>query len=199
MSELLFFVAYSVALGAALAMDAFSVSVSDAIRNPSMKKSRMCAIALVYAFFQFLMPMIGYVCVEFICSIFTVFQRFVPWIALVLLLYLGGKMIFEAISKKDDDEKSEYVQKKRTIFVQGIATSIDALSVGFTLSSFSALKAFCASVIIALVTFLICFSGLLLGKKVGERLSGRAEIVGGAILVIIGLEIFLKNIKFFAC
>ena len=199
MSELLFFVTYSVALGAALAMDAFSVSVSDAIRNPSMKKSRMCAIAFVYAFFQFAMPMIGYVCVKFICSIFTVFQRFVPWIALVLLLYIGGKMIFEAISKKEGDEKSECVQKKRTIFVQGIATSIDALSVGFTLSSFSALKAFSASVIIALVTFLICLSGLLLGKKVGERLSGRAEIVGGAILVIIGLEIFLKNIKFFAC
>ena len=184
MDGIFFFLATNIALGAALAMDAFSVSVADAIRESKMSGKRMCAIASVYAFFQFAMPMTGYALVRTLITIFHAASHFVPWIAFVLLAFLGGKMILESFSKKETEKVRG---KKRTLFLQGIATSIDALSAGFTLAEYTALKAFSAALA-------ICITGLCIGKKAGERISLRADIVGGAILIAIGAEIFCKNI-----
>ncbi len=199
--NLIFFV-NSVLLGVGLAMDAFSVSIANALNESQMKKSRMCFIAGVYAFFQFAMPMIGWICVHTIVEYFKSFEKFIPWIALLLLLYIGGKMILEAVRGEPEDEKSDGSANTAakltfaTLLIQGVATSIDALSVGFTIADYGLLMALAASLIIAAVTFAICMTGLLIGKKAGDKLGSKATLIGGLILVGIGIEIFVKGIFF---
>ena len=197
MNFLILFVTNSILLGIGLAMDAFSVSIANALNEPEMKITRMSLIAGCYAFFQFIMPVAGWVCVHTIAQIFTSFQKFIPWIALILLLYIGGKMLWESFHHEESDDSSEI--KKLTfvlLIVQGIATSIDALSVGFTIADYNFSSALAASIIIAAVTFAICITGLKIGKTVGNRLSGKAEILGGLILIGIGIEIFVRGVFF---
>ena len=182
----------SVLLGVGLAMDAFSVSMANGLNEPKMKKKRMCLIAGVFGFFQFLMPMIGWICVHTIVQYFQMFEKFIPWIALFLLLYIGGSMLLEGIKGGEEEESSGVGFK--ALLVQGIATSIDALSVGFTIADYGFLMAFVCSVIIAIVTFFICFGGLEIGKQVGTKLSNKAAILGGVILILIGLEIFITGV-----
>ena len=199
--NLIFFV-NSVLLGVGLAMDAFSVSIANALSESQMKKSRMCFIAGVYAFFQFAMPMIGWICVHTIVEYFSKFEVLIPWIALALLLWIGGKMIWEAVHGGEEcDEAGELeISAARltfaTLMIQGVATSIDALSVGFTIADYGLLMALVASLIIAGVTFAICITGLLIGKKAGDKLGAKATLAGGLILVGIGIEIFVKGIFF---
>lgn len=182
----------SVLLGVGLAMDAFSVSLANGLNEPTMKKPRMCGIAGVFSFFQFAMPMIGWICVSTIAQYFKSFEKCIPWIALALLGYIGGKMLCEGIKNKDSDEGKPAVGFK-ALLVQGIATSIDALSVGFTISDYDWIHALVACLVIAVVTFFICMGGLFLGKKFGTKLAGKASILGGAILLFIGLEIFITS------
>lgn len=194
--DLLFFIT-NILLGVGLAMDAFSVSISNGLNDPSMKKNRMILIAGTFAFYQFAMPMIGWICVHTIVEYFTAFEKFIPWIALILLLYIGGKMLIEGI--KNDSEDEENQTKKLTfglLMIQGIATSIDALSVGFTIADYGLVMALVAGLIIAVVTFAICMLGLIIGKKVGTTLNSKANILGGVILIGIGIEIFVKGIFF---
>ena len=182
----------SILLGTGLAMDAFSVSLANGLNEPKMKKLRMSAIAGVFAFFQFLMPMIGWVCVHTIAKYFSVFEKFIPWIALILLGYIGIQMLIDGFGNSSaEDEKP--VVGFGALMVQGVATSIDALSVGFTIAHYDWLMALIACVIIAVVTFFICFGGLAIGKRFGTKLAGKASILGGAILIFIGLEIFITN------
>ena len=173
-------------------MDAFSVSMANGLNEPAMKKNRMSMIAGVFAFFQFLMPMIGWICVHTIVQYFQMFEKFIPWIALFLLLYIGGSMLIEGI-KGGEEEELKGVGFK-ALMIQGVATSIDALSVGFTIVDYGFLMAFVCSVIIAVVTFFICMGGLQIGKTVGTKLSSKASILGGAILIFIGIEIFVTGI-----
>ena len=196
--NLIFFV-NSVLLGTGLAMDAFSVSIANALSESSMRKSRMCFIAGVYAFFQFAMPMIGWICVHTIVEYFSKFEAFIPWIALALLLWIGGKMIWEAVHGEEDEaavegELSAARLTFATLLIQGVATSIDALSVGFTIADYGLLMALVASLLIAGVTFAICMTGLLIGKKAGDKLGAKATLFGGLILVGIGIEIFVKGV-----
>lgn len=185
----------SILLGVGLAMDAFSVSLANGMHENKMKKGRMCGIASVYAIFQYAMPVIGWICVHTIVSYFTKFEAFIPWIALILLLYIGGKMLYEAIKggkESDEDVRLSF----GTLMLQGIATSIDALSVGFTIADYDLVMALAAGLIIAVVTFILCMIGLALGKRFGTKISGKAEIIGGIILIGIGIEIFIKGIFF---
>ena len=196
--NLIFFV-NSVLLGVGLAMDAFSVSIANALSESSMRKSRMCFIAGVYAFFQFAMPMIGWICVHTIVEYFSKFEVLIPWIALALLLWIGVKMIWEAVHGEEDEAVSEgELSATRltfaTLMIQGVATSIDALSVGFTIADYGLLMALVASLLIAGVTFAICMTGLLIGKKAGDKLGAKATLFGGLILVGIGIEIFVKGV-----
>lgn len=182
----------SILLGVGLAMDAFSVSLANGLNEPHMKKNRMCGIAGVFAFFQFLMPMIGWICVHTVVQYFKAFEKFIPWIALFLLLYIGGSMLMEGI--KGGEEEEHHGVGAKALLVQGVATSIDALSVGFTIADYGFLMAFVCSVIIAIVTFFICVGGLQIGKTVGTKLSNKASILGGAILIFIGIEIFVTGV-----
>lgn len=182
----------SIFLGIGLAMDAFSVSLANGLHDNKMKKGRLCAIAGTFAFFQFLMPMLGWICVHTVAEHFKTFEKLIPWIALVLLSYIGGKMLTER-KNEEDGSKMCCSLSLGELIVQGIATSIDALSVGFTIASYNALMAFVCSVVIAAVTFVICVGGLIIGKTFGTKLSGKASILGGTILILIGLEIFITS------
>lgn len=221
----------SILFGVGLAMDAFSVSLANGLGEPKMKPGRMCLIAGVFGVFQTLMPLIGWFCVHNLAKAFTGFQPFIPWIALILLAYIGGKMLIEGIGECRSDRglnakgleaaeeqsfgavidtsnsgkgsdtmlQSSQASAKATLglgmlFVQGIATAIDALSVGFTIADLGWVAALVESIIIGIVTFVICLGGLSIGKKVGDRLSGKAGILGGVILIAIGIEIFVSHL-----
>ncbi len=186
------FVFNSALLGVGLAMDAFSVSLANGLNEPKMKAGRMCCIAGVFGAFQALMPMIGWVCVHTLVERFRAFERLIPWIALVLLLYIGGKMLIGGIRSKCPGEEKPLLGLG-ALLVQGVATSIDALSVGFAIAEYDWLMALACSLIVAAVTFGICMGGLELGKKFGTRFSRRAGIIGGSILVALGLEIFIGS------
>ena len=188
MNDGLVFVANSALLGVGLAMDAFSVSTANGLNDPGMGRGRMASIAGTFAGFQFLMPVVGWACVRTIAEAFEAFQRVIPWIALALLGWIGGKMLAEGLSRREEDVGGG------TLLAQGIATSIDALSVGFTISDYGAAQAFGAAAIIAAVTFAICIGGLKIGRRFGTRLAGKASVLGGAILIFIGLEIFVRSL-----
>lgn len=185
------FVLNSMALGFGLAMDAFSVSLANGLHEPKMKLKRMFVIAGTFAFFQFLMPMLGWICVHTLLEYFNAFSKLIPYIALGLLAFIGGKMLIEGI--KGEEGESEEVGKG-ALFVQGIATSIDALSVGFTIAHYQLLEALIASLIIGVVTLVICLAGLKIGRTFGMKLAGKASILGGVILIAIGLEIFITGV-----
>lgn len=191
------FIITNILLGAGLAMDAFSVSLANGLNEPGMKRSRMCGIAGVFAFFQWFMPLVGWICVHTIIQYFNALEKFIPWIALILLLYIGGSMLIEGIKDRKNPEETEKQKVGfKGLIIQGIATSIDALSVGVAIADYNLLDAFIATVIIAIVTFIICMCGLVLGKTFGTKLSWKASVLGGVILIGIGLEIFISGVFF---
>lgn len=183
----------AVALGIGLAMDAFSVSLANGLAEPRMKTGRMFGVAGVFAGFQFLMPLVGWICVHTVASLFSSFQKAIPWIALALLGFIGGKMLLEGIRNDASDAETVAVGVG-ALLLQGIATAIDALSVGFTIADYAWAEALVESLIIGAVTFGICLGGLAIGKKFGTRLAGKATLFGGIILIVIGLEIFLRGV-----
>lgn len=198
MFDFLFFF-NSFLIGIGLAMDAFSVSLANGLNEPDMSTKKTLGVAGIFGVFQGIMPLIGWFCVHSIASAFSAFEKFIPWIALGLLGYIGGKMLYEGIKEfKCHEEGGEEcpVPKKlgiTALLVQGLATSIDALSVGFTISDYNTLQAVVCALLIAVVTFGICTAGIYLGKKFGTALAGKSAIFGGCILIFIGLEIFITS------
>ena len=174
-------------------MDAFSVSLANGLNDPYMKKKKMCGIAGVFAVFQALMPMTGWICVHTIVQYFKEFEKFIPWIALILLAFIGGGMLKDGI-KGGEEETGGAAVGFVALMVQGVATSIDALSVGFTIAEYGFFMALICAIIIAVVTYFICMAGLMIGKRFGTKLSNKATILGGVILILIGIEIFVNGV-----
>ncbi len=182
----------SILLGVGLAMDAFSVSLANGLNEPEMKGSKMAGVAGIFSLFQFAMPMIGWICVSTVAQYFVAFETCIPWIALILLSFIGGKMLIEGIKTKGCPIEKPAVGIG-ALLLQGIATSIDALSVGFTIAEHNLMEALVACLTIGVVTYAICLAGIFIGKKAGICLAGKAGILGGAILIFIGLEIFISS------
>ena len=185
------------ALGFGLAMDAFSVSLANGLNEPKMKHSKLIGIAATFAIFQGIMPLIGWFLVTRLGAVFAAIEGFIPWAALILLVFIGGKMLWEGIRPCECDEgesESECgCENKLTLaalLIQGVATSIDALSVGLTIQDLSFTEALLESGIIAILTFFICSAGIVIGKKFGTKLANKAAILGGAVLILIGFKIF---------
>ena len=185
----------SIMLGVGLAMDAFSVSLANGLKEPCMKRRKVIGVAGVFSLFQFAMPLIGWVLVSTVARAFGAFEGFIPWIALALLGFIGGKMLVESLGGCEEEECGCGCGKigLTALIVQGIATSIDALSVGFTISEYNFLEACLSCLLIGIVTFFICCGGILIGRRAGTKLAGKAGIFGGCILIIIGLEIFITS------
>ena len=187
------FIFNSILLGVGLAMDAFSVSIANGLAEPKMRALKCTAVAATYGAFQFMMPMIGWFLVTTVVGWFRAFEGFIPYIALGLLLYIGTKMIIECLRGKDEGETRRLTVP--VLLLQGVATAIDALSVGFTIAEYDLSMALFSSLIIGAVTFVICIAGLWIGKRFGS-IFRHAEVIGGIILIGIGIEIFVKNIFF---
>lgn len=182
----------AVMLGVGLAADAFSVSLANGLNESKMKTNKMLLVAGMFAVFQGLMPMLGWFFVHTLVEYFKVFEKFIPWIALILLVFIGGKMIIEAFDKKCSEEEVKPLGIG-LLLIQALATSIDALSVGFTIATHTFFPALVTALIIALLTFAICFIGIIIGKKFGTKLKNKASVLGGLILIIIGIEIFITG------
>ena len=182
------FIINSILLGAGLAMDAVTVSMANGLAENRMQEKKRWCIAGVYGFFPFLMPLLGGIMVHWLLLYFQMRETLIPWISLGLLLYIGGKMLLAGIQKKE--EEAESILTKRDLLLQGIATSIDALSLGFTIANYTLTEAVLASFIIGGETLLLCYFAIGIGKNFGTILSNKAEILGGVILILIGLEIF---------
>ena len=187
-------------LGVGLAMDAFSVSLANGLNEPGMRRAKMLGVAGVFALLQAVMPFLGWLCISTLANTFEFIEVLIPWLALGVLGFIGSKMLIDSLHPDCDDERAaagECTMTKPLAFgaliIQGIATSIDALSAGFAMSSLNVLEALVKVAVIAAVTFPICLGGILLGRKFGARLSNKAGILGGAILIIIGLEIFITS------
>lgn len=193
MWEYSFFIS-AILLGVGLSMDAFSVSLANGFNEPNMRKIKIFSISALFGFLQGIMPLIGWLLVHIIVDKFLLFQKFIPYIALVLLFYIGGKMILEFFEDKDNQEKNKKNLTFLTVLIQGIATSIDSLSVGFTISNYGPLKAFTSSIIIAIITFIMCLVGCFIGKQFGTKFAKKASLIGGIILVLIGIEIFIRGV-----
>ena len=138
------------------------------------------------------MPVIGWVCVKTIADAFQAVQRFIPWIAMGLLLFIGGKMLAEGLCRTKRNEDGTKAGNGN-LLLQGIATSIDALSVGFTMAEMSVPEAIAEAAVIGGVTLAVCLAGICIGRKAGDKLSGKAAVFGGTILIAIGIEIFLTH------
>ena len=190
----------SVLLGIGLAMDAFSVSLANGLNEPKMNIKKVFAISGIFALFQAMMPMIGWIAISGFLEIFNQFKPFIPWIACILLCFIGGKMLYDTLHPDSDDEDNVKKLTIGALFVQAIATSIDALTAGIDLAKDYSLNQYpfviIAVCIIAILTFTICFSGVKLGQKMGTKLANKAGILGGSVLIFLGLKIFVADILF---
>lgn len=180
-------------MGTGLSVDAFSICVACGIYDARMRVRRAFVVATMFAASQFVMPLLGWMCVRTVSEHFSVFERLIPWIALVLLVTLGGNMLYESFCHKEDS----YAVRNYGlgfIFLQSVATSIDTLTVGFATSAYSFYEAFTSALTIGLSTFAVCLPGVFIGKALGNtRLSKSAGFIGGIILLIVGFEIFISS------
>ncbi|MBR3356166.1 MAG: manganese efflux pump [Oscillospiraceae bacterium] len=180
-------------LGVALAMDSFSLSIADGLANPQMTRFNKIILPLNFGFFQGIMPAIGWYCVNTISHYFVLFQKLIPWIGFFLLMYIGTDMI-----KNRDAWKEETEPRKidlQLLLVQGIATSIDALSIGFAIADYSFIQVLYTALIIALTTFIICVFGIELGNYIGKKFYSHASVAGGLILIAIGINTLMRGLK----
>lgn len=174
----------------ALSMDAFAVSVTNGMTILKLKVKHSVIIALAFGFSQLLMPILGY----YLGMGFEAYiNAFAHWIALILLSFIGGKMVIEGIKCKNENKCGIRCFSLKVIIVQAVATSVDALMVGVTFAAMGANLLFSVSMI-GIITFLISLSGVYIGKKFGDMLKSKSEILGGIILIIIGLKIFIENL-----
>lgn len=200
--ETFIWIVTAIGLGAGLAMDACAASMSNGLSEPYMKRKKSFLIAGLFGFFQILMPILGYLAITLLSSTLgdsfsKVFGYFVPWIALILLLFLGIKTIVEGVQEGKENETIESKKVKNITFeyllLQAVATSIDALSVGIIYGNVKPLEAYLTFAIVGLVTFGICIAAVYIGKKFGTLFANKATIAGGIILIGIGLEIFFTH------
>lgn len=194
----------SMALGVGLAMDASAVSMANGLNDNKMKLRKIFLIAGMFAFFQALMPLIGYLLGHTLYETLDFIEKYkiIPILALVILFIIGAKMAVEGINelidtkkgKKVEDLENKKVLSFKLLIIQAIATSIDALSVGVVIADYSVKNAIICALIVALVTFVICVPSVFIGKKIGLKIGPFAEILGGAILIVIGFIIFFTGI-----
>ena len=173
-----------VLLGLALAVDAFVVSFSYGLILKRNRWRNAVSLGAATGLGQFVMPVAGWYGTNLVHGYIESIDH---WIAFILLGIIGGKMLIDGIKAEDDEETGEFKLDLKELFLLAIATSIDALSVGFTTAGYGLVMAVVCSLIVAVVTFVICETGLCLGKTLGTKLSGKADVLGGVILIGIGI------------
>lgn len=194
MKDIFYVILNGLLLGLGLSMDAFTVSIANGLNEPDMPLRRGFLIAGTFSFFQILMPLIGFGMIRLLGQLLPWLSPLVPWLAFVLLAIIGIKMILDGRKKKSGELSGPFTYA--LLLLQGIATSIDALSAGLTMASLGLLEALTEALIIGAVTFADCFLAVRLGKKLGMRLSWKASIIGGIVLILVGTEILVRGLFF---
>ena len=179
-------------VGIGLSMDAFAVSICKGLAMPAVNKKQALLIGAYFGVFQALMPLAGWLLGSQFARHVT---KLAPWIAFVLLAWIGGSMLRESLSKKEEDEEVEPVElRHKELFLLAVATSIDALAVGVSLFLLElSVSIGAAAALIGCTTFAISVGGVFVGHIFGARYKNRAEFVGGAILILIGVKILLEH------
>lgn len=179
-------------IGVGLSMDAFAVCATNAIAYKNTDKKHGLIMAVCFGVFQALMPTLGF----YLGSAFSEYiKEFDHIIALVLLSFIGAKMIIDTFRQDSDNECGQKITLP-VILVQGIATSIDALAVGISFAALQSISIFTAAVLIGSTTFVLCIIALIIGKRFGMLLNNKAQLVGGLILIAIGVKIFIEHTFF---
>jgi putative Mn2+ efflux pump MntP len=174
-----------------LSMDAFAVSITLGLSVKKPKAKEIIIPGVFFGFFQALMPIIGYFAGTYFAG---KIQEFDHWIAFVLLSIIGGKMIKESLSKKEEETNENYFQFMKML-VLAIATSIDALAIGVTFAFFN-INIFKAAIIIGSITFFLSMIGVKIGNIFGAKFKSKAEVIGGAVLVLLGIKIVIEHLFF---
>ena len=179
-------------VGIGLSMDAFAVAICKGLAMPAVNKKQALLIGAYFGVFQALMPLAGWLLGSQFARHVT---KLAPWIAFVLLAWIGGSMLRESLSKKEEDEGVEPVElRHKELFLLAVATSIDALAVGVSFSMVElSVPIGAAAALIGCTTFAISVGGVFVGHIFGARYKNRAEFVGGAILILIGVKILLEH------
>ncbi|MCR5797159.1 MAG: manganese efflux pump MntP family protein [Eubacterium sp.] len=201
MNSIMLLILGSVITGVSLAMDAFSVSVVYGLCNINIRRIQKVIIASTFGFCQFLFTFAGYFLGHLYIENHIEYAKYIPIVSFVLLLIVGGHMIISAIlegkrgdSFSVDDDKvavSNGIIKPFKLMVEGCATALDALSVGVSLTLLNLEESLLESSIIGIVTLVICYIGISIGKKLGERFTSYAQVAGGIILILIGVKILV--------
>ena len=180
----LMFILKSVMLGVGLSMDAVAVSMTNGLQRPKMSERKKVFIAFTFGLFQFFMPLIGFFLVTSFARLAPILMRYVAVISNSILLYLSAKMLIGGLREKKEERTEE---KKESLLLQAVGTSIDALSLGFTFSHDSTPEVFVSTLIIGVVTFSLSYIALFVGKKFGTIYAGKADVVGGVVLALVAI------------
>jgi len=175
-----------------LSMDAFAVSITLGLSVEKPKAKEIITPGVFFGFFQALMPIIGYFAGTYFAA---KIQQFEHWVAFILLGIIGGNMIRESLSKKEKEEADEDSFQFIKMLVLAIATSIDALAIGVTFAFFK-INIFIAAAIIGSITFIISMAGVKIGNLFGTKFKSKAEFIGGAVLVLLGIKIVIEHLFF---
>ena len=174
-------------LAFALSMDAFAVSIGLGVKKQVFDKKFALKVGLFFGFFQAFMPLIGHLASIGLGSFISSIDH---WVAFILLAGIGGKMLYESYGEKTEEEIA--IVTNKVLLLLAIATSIDAMAAGFTLSLLD-LNPFLSMVLIGVITFLFSFIGVFVGTKGGSFLEDKAEKLGGVVLIGIGLKILIEH------
>jgi putative Mn2+ efflux pump MntP len=177
-------------LSISLAMDAFSVSVCKGLSMKRIDYKGGAATALSFGIFQAVMPIIGYFLGSSFASYITSFSH---WVAFVLLGFIGGKMVYEALQNEEESDETTYKFDFKELMILSVATSIDALAVGIVFATEKVNLAISVT-LIGVITAVLSFAGIVIGNKFGSRYEKKAEIAGGIILVLLGIKILLEGL-----
>jgi len=180
-----------IVLAVGLSMDAFAVAVCRGLNMPRINYRQAGLIALFFGGFQALMPLLGWLLGAQFQAYITSYDH---WIAFGLLVFIGAKMLFEALKGGDEQTGAKVLLTLRALFMLAVATSIDALAVGVTLALLPEVRVVPSALLIGAVTFALSFAGVLIGHRFGDWFERKAEIAGGIILVLIGLKILLEHL-----
>lgn len=180
-------------IGVVLSMDAFAVSMCRGLAMHKINYKHTLIIAFTFGAFQAAMPLIGW-------ALGTQFESLITnvdhWVAFGLLALIGGKMIFDALidKKEDTTEKDDEKLNIKQLLLMAVATSIDALAMGITFAIVDGISIWWSVAIIGVVTFVLCFVGVIIGHKFGNKFERQATLIGGIVLILIGIKILLEHL-----
>ena len=192
MNGWLSFIISSILFGLGLAVDAFLISLAGGVNEPNAKRGKILASALVFALFQLAAPLIGRLCVRTVAERFLFFKECLSGIALAVLLFLGIKMLVEGLRQNNKDEEKPK-SGIGALLLRAAVSSVDALSMGFTIAGYSLWTAVAGAGIIAAITFIAYTAGFFIGRKFGTRLADKAMVIGGILFIVMALEVFIRG------